>query len=634
MKFFANLNPWAGRARRRSGYQKHDPALIESLEARTLLTASPLPVLMVIADQQDFYYQEYGDTRQSLEAAGVEVQVAATTTDRSLPHPGSGQPMGSDGGVTPDLSLADVHATNYSAIVFVGGWGSSMYQYSFPGDYTNDNYDGDPATKQIVNGLINEFLAEDKYVTGICHGTTVLAWARVDGVSPLNGKHVSVPYIGSPAVNYNGVDYGYYQLGQYEQAIANGAIANTVSGQYGNPNTVSDDVVVDGLIITAENYDAAFSFGTIIAQQVTAAAQDAEPPQNQAPVASDATWQLMENSAVGTVVGTVSASDPDAGQQLTYSIIDGNTNNAFKIDSATGKITVANAAAINFEAIPTFQLLVSVSDDALASLSDTALVVVNLQDVVEPPVPGVFKIAKDLVVKGTAGGDVIYLWSASRDNQVGVWMNNSFYGTYEVAVGGRVIVHGGNGNDQIYATDSRYPMTIFGEGGHDLITGGAANDLLDGGDGIDRLWGNAGNDLIRGGNGNDFLYGREGHDILIGNAGNDYLDGDLGADMLIGGTGQDYLKGGSGEDLLIGGVTSFDQSDSKLAAVQAVWLSSGSLSARQNQLTNPNNNFFWGTAIRDGEAGDVLCGGEDRNLVFAGASDNLYIRRDDLVVTV
>ena len=34
------------------------------------------------------------------------------------------------GNVRPDLALSDVKAEDYSAIVFVGGWGSSMYQYS------------------------------------------------------------------------------------------------------------------------------------------------------------------------------------------------------------------------------------------------------------------------------------------------------------------------------------------------------------------------------------------------------------------------------------------------------------------------------------------------------------------------
>lgn len=149
-----------------------------------------------------------------------------------------------------------------------------MYQYAYNdptgagitdnyyahGPYNGDDnlYDGRIAPqKVIVNDLINAFLAADKHVAAVCHGVTVLAWARVDGVSPLSGKHVSVPSIGSPATFYQNTWYGNFALGQYEQVVANGAIANTVSGQYGNTSTVADDVVVDGRIITAENYDSA-----------------------------------------------------------------------------------------------------------------------------------------------------------------------------------------------------------------------------------------------------------------------------------------------------------------------------------------------------------------------------------------
>ena len=41
----------------------------------------------------------------------------------------------------------------------------------------------------------------------ICHATTVLAWAQVNGVSPIQGKTVSVPYGGSPGVFWNGQNY-------------------------------------------------------------------------------------------------------------------------------------------------------------------------------------------------------------------------------------------------------------------------------------------------------------------------------------------------------------------------------------------------------------------------------------------
>ncbi len=93
--------------------------------------------LLVIADQQDFYYREYNDTRVSLEARGVPVVVAATTTNTSYAHPGTGQTDGI-GAVTPDIALENVDAEEYSAIAFVGGWGASQYQYA----YNDPNFDG------------------------------------------------------------------------------------------------------------------------------------------------------------------------------------------------------------------------------------------------------------------------------------------------------------------------------------------------------------------------------------------------------------------------------------------------------------------------------------------------------------
>jgi putative intracellular protease/amidase len=96
---------------------------------------------------------------------------------RQRPHQNSGQGWES-GIVVPDLALSQVNEDDYSAIVFVGGWGSSMYQSTaFPGDYFNDHYDGDVATKTLVNNLIGEFDAAEKYLGFICHATTIAAWS-------------------------------------------------------------------------------------------------------------------------------------------------------------------------------------------------------------------------------------------------------------------------------------------------------------------------------------------------------------------------------------------------------------------------------------------------------------------------
>ena len=218
-----------------------------------------LPVLMVIANQ-DFYYREYSETRTSLLQAGIKVTVAAARRVQSYPHSGSGQ--GTDGGVVmPDIDLASANAANYSAIVFVGGWGASSYQYAFTGTYSNAAYNGTSATRTRVNQLINDFRSQGKYVTAICHGVSVLAWARVSGQSPVNGHSVAGYHGQAPQSSVAGSTTSEWHINQ------NGG-RMFASGSLGTPNTVADDVYVDGKIITAENYDTASTFGKIVAQQL------------------------------------------------------------------------------------------------------------------------------------------------------------------------------------------------------------------------------------------------------------------------------------------------------------------------------------------------------------------------------
>jgi hypothetical protein len=107
---------------------------------------------------------------------------------------------------------------------------------------------------------------------------------------------------------------------------------------------------------------------------------------NEAPVVTAATFSLAENSANGTAVGTVTATDPDAGTTLTYSITGGNTGGAFAINAATGAITVATSAALNFETTPSFSLTVTATDNGTPALSGSNTITINLTNVNEAPV--------------------------------------------------------------------------------------------------------------------------------------------------------------------------------------------------------------------------------------------------------
>lgn len=218
-----------------------------------------LPVLMVIANR-DFYYQEYADPRAQLAAAGIPVVVAAARRELSTPHANSGQGSGT-GQVMPDIALSDAQATDYSAIMFVGGWGASQYQFAFSGTYQDSNYNGSTALRSGVNQLINDFVTQGKYVTALCHGVSVLAWARVHNDSLLQGRTVSTFAGPSPPSNIAAA-----QLSRWH-ADSNGATVFT-NGQYGNTSTAADDVIVDGRIITAENYDSAHHFGEVVANRL------------------------------------------------------------------------------------------------------------------------------------------------------------------------------------------------------------------------------------------------------------------------------------------------------------------------------------------------------------------------------
>ncbi|MEZ6142858.1 MAG: hypothetical protein R3B84_20025 [Zavarzinella sp.] len=221
--------------------------------------AEPKPVLLIIANQ-DFYYREYADPKQVLEQVGIKVVIGAGRKSICRPHPGSGQ---SDSGeVMPDIALADARGADYSAIVFAGGWGASSYQYSFTNSYTTASYNGTAEIRKQANRLITESLTANNYVCGICHGVSVLAWARVDGKSPLTGKKVCAPAIAGPQFVHN------RQQTQPSSRWHSEFNKATVlpSGSVGNRSTVADDVVVDGKIITAENFDSASTFGTTLAK--------------------------------------------------------------------------------------------------------------------------------------------------------------------------------------------------------------------------------------------------------------------------------------------------------------------------------------------------------------------------------
>jgi hypothetical protein len=88
---------------------------------------------------------------------------------------------------------------------------------------------------------------------------------------------------------------------------------------------------------------------------------------------------INETSIPVYKVGVVEASDPDAGQSLTFSLEEMTGNEIWEIGSQTGELVIANPYALIFEPVSNYTLMVTVEDDALNPLSSTATIFVNVE---------------------------------------------------------------------------------------------------------------------------------------------------------------------------------------------------------------------------------------------------------------
>ncbi|HUQ37944.1 MAG TPA: cadherin domain-containing protein, partial [Aestuariivirga sp.] len=234
------------------------------------------------------------------------------------------------------------------------------------------------------------------------------------------------------------------------------------------------------------------------------------------------------------VVATLAATDPDAGDTLTYSLV-GAPAGLFTING--NQITVAAGASFDYETTPSYTLTARATDSG-GNIFDQA-VTINITD-----------------YAGTYTGNP---------------GNNKATGTSEEDImsggGGNDTVTGGTGNDTLYGDDGNDDLD--GGDGNDVLGGGAGNDTITGGAGIDTVTYldatsavtvnlattsqqntlGAGQDTITG---IENLYGSAFADTLTGNSGDNSIWGDAGNDTLRGGAGNDTLYGGAGIDTLYG----------------------------------------------------------------------------------
>jgi VCBS repeat-containing protein len=109
---------------------------------------------------------------------------------------------------------------------------------------------------------------------------------------------------------------------------------------------------------------------------------------------------VNENAAAGTVAGQMTARDPDAGDTLSYELLD-DAGGRFAIDAATGTILVAEGASLDFETQAFHDLTVAVRD--AGGLETTTRVRISVANLNEAPSAPEFSWGGD-VVEGSAAG--------------------------------------------------------------------------------------------------------------------------------------------------------------------------------------------------------------------------------------
>jgi endo-1,4-beta-xylanase len=101
-------------------------------------------------------------------------------------------------------------------------------------------------------------------------------------------------------------------------------------------------------------------------------------------VTAGQSFTVNENAAGGTAVGTVTATDTDAGTTLSQWQINADPSAKFAIDAATGSVSLAVGAALDFETTTSYQISVSVFDGYVRSEPGTVTIAVaNVND--NPP---------------------------------------------------------------------------------------------------------------------------------------------------------------------------------------------------------------------------------------------------------
>jgi Ca2+-binding RTX toxin-like protein len=263
---------------------------------------------------------------------------------------------------------------------------------------------------------------------------------------------------------------------------------------------------------------------------------------------------VLENSAFGTVVGTVTV-NPAIADALNVSLKN-SSDGRFALEG--NKIVLKSA--LDYETGRAYNITLAAVDEF--GFETEKVITINVGDVNEQPTD-VFLSGSSVREGAEAGTRTAYLSGLDPENAALTFGLVSNPGNAFKIVGDQLQVARPLNYDKVQA--ATVVVEAKDAGGATLqkafridvidvanpMPGTSGNDVLKGAMGTDIMRGGAGHDGLYGMGGNDRLYGGAGNDILKGGAGNDLLKGDAGSDKLFGGAGADRLFGGSGSDTFV-----------------------------------------------------------------------------------
>ena len=188
---------------------------------------------------------------------------------------------------------------------------------------------------------------------------------------------------------------------------------------------------------------------------------------NRAPEFSSATYNfsVAEDTATGTAVGTVSATDADSDDSLTYTIESGNGGGKFAIDGSSGAVTTAGT--LDHETTPSYTLTVQADDGN----GGTATVTVNVTvtDVAETlpgPLAGFTLVdASDQSVLASLTAGLSVELADPNGGSYGIRADvddGETVGSVELSL---------TGAKTVSRTENVAPYSLYGDGGVDALDG-------------------------------------------------------------------------------------------------------------------------------------------------------------------